>query len=148
MARTRRDFTRYVVAGSVAAGCPVDLELMAEPVPASPEVHGEENEICHQVRDGRRFRRPPVSARYDVIIVGGGISGLSAAYLLKDRDYLLLEKESHFGGNAYVEEFCGQAYATGSAFTSTDEQAVIDLAKEIGLEMLPVNQLDVTIVKG
>jgi hypothetical protein len=148
MARTRRDFIRYVVAGSVAAGCPVDLELMAEPAPDSPEVHGEENEICHQVRDGRRFRRPPISARYEIVIVGGGISGLSAAYFLKDRDYLLLEKDAHFGGNAYVEEFGGQAYATGSAFVTEDETTLIGLAKEIGLAMLPVNQLDSTIVKG
>ncbi len=148
MGRTRRDFIRYVVAGSVAAGCPVDLELMAEPEPVRPEVHGEENEVCHQVRDGRRFRRPPISAGYDVVIVGGGISGLSAAYFLKDRDYLLLEKEGHFGGNAYVEEFAGQAYATGSAFVTADETTLVELAKEIGLEMLPVNQRDGTIVKG
>ncbi|MGH9556984.1 MAG: flavin monoamine oxidase family protein [Terriglobales bacterium] len=152
MGRTRRDFIRFVVAGSVAAGCPVELELMAEPASESvfgrPEVHGEGNEICHQVRDGRHFRRPPISARYEVAIVGGGISGLSTAYFLKDRDYILLEKEGHFGGNAYVEEYGGQAYATGSAFTSLEEHAVIELAREIGLEMLPVNQLDGTIVKG
>ncbi len=148
MGRSRRDFIRYVVAGSVAAGCPVELELMAEPAPVRPKVQGEENVVCHEVRDGRRFRRPPVSARHDVVIVGGGISGLSAAYFLKDRDYLLLEKDDHFGGNAYIEEFEGQAYATGSAFITTDETTLIELAKEIGLEMLPVNQRDGTIVKG
>ena len=44
------------------------------------------------------------------------MSGLSAAYFLHDRDFLLLEKESHWGGNATLEEFSGQMYATGSAF--------------------------------
>ena len=47
------------------------------------------------------------------MIVGGGMSGLTAAYLLQKRDFLLLEKEPHFGGNAYLMEYQGQAYATG-----------------------------------
>jgi monoamine oxidase len=142
----RRDFIRFVVAGAVASGCPVDMALFAVPANATPTIEGEENKVCHQVRDGKVFSRPPVSAKHDIVIVGGGMSGLAAAYLLQKHDFLLLEKEPHFGGNAYLMEFQGQAYATGSAFA--DNQSVVDFANEIGLKPLPVDNFDPTIVNG
>jgi len=138
MESNRRNFIKFVVAGSVAAGCPVDLSLLAAPAPA-PAVDGEQNEICHQVRDGHHFSRPPSSARHDIVIVGGGMSGLSCAWFLRDRDFLLLEKEENWGGNAYLEEYAGQAYATGTAYTSKKESGVIGLCKELGIEPLPID---------
>ncbi len=108
---------------------------------------GEDNKICHQVRDGKVFARPPVSARHDVVIVGGGVSGLTAAYLLRHRDFLLLEKEPHWGGNAYLMEYQGAAYATGSAFLAKSEHAY-NFAREIGLEPLPIANPDGSILKG
>jgi protoporphyrinogen oxidase len=74
------------------------------------------------------------------------MSGLTAAYLLQKRNFLLLEKEPHFGGNAYLIEYQGQAYATGAAFGDND--VVVSFAKEIGLEPLPVDNFDPTIVNG
>jgi protoporphyrinogen oxidase len=142
----RRDFIKFVVAGAVASGCPLDAALFAVPADAAAVVDGEENKICHQVRDGKVFSRPPVSANHDVVIVGGGMSGLTAAYLLQNRDFLLLEKEPHFGGNAYLMEYQGQAYGTGSAFA--DNELVVAFAKEIGLEAFPVNNFDPTLVNG
>ena len=146
MSTNRRDFIRFVVAGAVAAGCPVDMSLLAAPPPAAASVEGEDNKICHQVRDGKVFARPAASAKHEVVIVGGGISGLTAAWLLRDKDFLLLEKEPHFGGNAYLMEFEGQAYGTGSAFA--DSEITASFAKEVGLEPLPVDDFDPTIVKG
>jgi protoporphyrinogen oxidase len=146
MSSNRRDFIKFVVAGAIAAGCPLDLALLAEPAAAAPAVDGEDNLICHQVRDGHRFARPPVSARHDVVIVGGGISGLTAAYLLKNRDWLLLEKEPHWGGNAFLEEYQGNAYSTGAAFVESPPAA--ELARELGLEPLPISNWDGSILKG
>ena len=150
MSANRRDFIKFVVAGAVTAGCPVDLSLVAQTAEGhsnAANVEGEDNRICHQVRDGKVFSRPPASAKHDVVIVGGGISGLTAAYRLQHRDVLLLEKEPHWGGNAYAMEYEGSPYATGSAFLWSNSEA-FRLAKEIGLDPLPVNCPDASIING
>ncbi len=148
MSPNRRDFIKFVVAGSVAAGCPVDLSLIAQAqTSTTPKMDSEENTICHQVRDGKMFSRPPASAKHDVVVVGGGVSGLTAAYLLRDKDFLLLEKEPHWGGNAYVMDYQGTRYATGSAFLTKDE-STYSFSREIGLEPLPVDNWDGSIING
>jgi monoamine oxidase len=147
MPSSRRDFIKFVVVGSVAAGCPVDATLLpvSDSNPASPLVQGEHFEICHQVRDGHQFERPDATRKADIVIVGGGVAGLSATYFLGGKDWLLLEKEDHFGGNAYQEEYGGQPFATGSAYAYRNDEGD-QLAKEIGLNLLPINNPDPTIV--
>ncbi len=143
----RRSFIKYVVSGSIAAGCPLDHSLLAAPAKVTPAVDGEHNEICHQIRDGHHFTSPQSSARHDVVIVGGGISGLAAAWFLRDTDFLLLEKEEHFGGNAYLEEYQGQAFATGSAY-ATMEGAAGELCQELNIRPLPIDDADGLILNG
>jgi monoamine oxidase len=148
MASSRRDFIKFVVAGSVAAGCPIDEALLAPPdskVPGGALVHGEDFEVCHQLRDGHQFERPDATRKADIVIVGGGVAGLSAAYFLRGKDWLLLEKEPQFGGNALQEEFEGQVYGTGSAYAYHGDEGD-QLATEIGLKMPFVNMPDPTIV--
>ena len=149
---SRRDFLKFVVAGSVSAGCPFPHSL--RPIPsqdagtnAAPQVGGDHFAVCHEVRDGTDFPKPPVSKRYDVIIVGGGASGMSAAHFLKDHNFLLLEKEPHFGGNAFLEEYQGQAFATGSAFDEKGTESY-QLATELGLTPLPIDNSDPSILRG
>jgi len=88
-----------------------------------------------------------MSAHHDAVIVGGGVSGLTSAYLLQQKDFLLLEKEPHWGGNAYLMEYEGNAYATGTAFVWSDDEAY-PFAREIGLTPLPIDCWDGTILKG
>jgi protoporphyrinogen oxidase len=152
MSANRRDFIKFVVAGAVSAGCPVDLALIAQDTASNNShsgatVDGEHNTICHEVRDGKIFAHPPASAKHDIVIVGGGVSGLTAAYTLQHRDALILEKEPHWGGNAYVMEYDGSIYATGAAFLEAKSDA-FHFAKEIGLDPLPVNCPDGSIING
>lgn len=151
MSESRRDFLKFVLAGSVAAGCPIDLSAFApaeqrDQAHVTPQIEGEHFEICHEIRDKHAFARPPVSKRHDVVIVGGGVSGMSAAYFLQRHDFLLLEKEPHWGGNAYLETYNGQAFATGSAFDFKGS-ASDQLARELGLNPLPIDSPDPTIVR-
>jgi monoamine oxidase len=150
MSHTRRDFIKYVVAGSVAAGCPLDATLLAAPdsTAPTPQMQGEHFEVCHQVRDGHVFDRPAPTKKVGIVIIGGGVAGLSAGYFLGGKnDWLLLEKEDHFGGNAYQEEYAGQPFATGSAYAYKGD-AGDQLAAELGLKLLLVNNPDPTIVNG
>ncbi len=150
MSANRREFIRFVVAGAVTAGCPLDLSLVSAQNTEShggATVDGESNRICHEVRDGKIFSRPPASAKHDVVIVGGGVSGLTAAHQLQHRNALLLEKEPHWGGNAYLMEYDGSTYATGAAFLEAKSEA-FQFSKEIGLEPLPVNCPDGSIING
>jgi protoporphyrinogen oxidase len=66
------------------------------------------------VRDGASFQLPKPSKEYDVVIIGGGASGLCTAYRPRDCNFLLLEKEPRLGGNAISEQWNGQWYSTGA----------------------------------
>ncbi len=57
----------------------------------------------HLLRDRRSFPEPKQAVKSPVVIVGGGIAGLSAAWRLRKRaftDFVLLEMNSQAGGNA------------------------------------------------
>ena len=57
----------------------------------------------HRLRDRATFTKPSRQVRLPIVIVGGGIAGLSAAWRLDKRgihDFVLLEMEPHPGGNS------------------------------------------------
>jgi spermidine dehydrogenase len=68
-------------------------------------------EVAHQLRDGKQWTSAtPDRETYDLIVVGGGISGLSAAYFLRKiagpkAKVLILENHDDFGGHAKRNEF-------------------------------------------
>jgi len=70
-------------------------------------------EVAHSLaRNGARWTEPTeqTDRDYDLVIVGGGISGLSAAYLYKQRHgkdsrILILDNHDDFGGHAKRNEF-------------------------------------------
>jgi spermidine dehydrogenase len=67
---------------------------------------------AHKLRDGAKFEAPAVSTgeTYDLVVVGGGISGLSAAYFYRrhvgsSARILILDNHDDFGGHAKRNEF-------------------------------------------
>jgi spermidine dehydrogenase len=71
-------------------------------------------EIAHSLRDGTFWKTAPapeqLTEKYDLIIVGGGISGLAAAHFYRERagsaaKILILENHDDFGGHARRNEF-------------------------------------------
>ena len=68
-------------------------------------------EAAHEMRDGRTWDdATPVERSYDLIVVGGGISGLSAAHFYRKRfgpsaRILVLDNHDDFGGHAKRNEF-------------------------------------------
>jgi len=52
----------------------------------------------------------------EVVIVGAGLAGLYAAYALKDRDIIVLEREYNAGGRVLTREKMGVNYEIGAIF--------------------------------
>lgn len=122
---TRRDFLNGV-ALSLAAGTTLSpLEILAQQqagVSASSYpplltglrgAHAGSFEIAHAMAmSGARFGHPEqqTDAIYDLVVVGGGISGLAAAYLYRQqmgagKKVLVLDNHDDFGGHAKRNQF-------------------------------------------
>src|SRR6266511_1295265 len=115
---SRRDFLNGV-ALTVAAGLTPAAQIAAEPLRYPPALtglrgqHAGSFETAHaQAREGKRFPldRLPVEERYDLVVVGAGISGLAAAAFYRraagpSARILILDNHDDFGGHAKRNEF-------------------------------------------
>ena len=115
---TRRDFLNGTALAIVAGLSPIDLLAAARGgAPYPPAGSGFRGsapgsfDVAHALRDGRSFDTGGVSfdERYDLIVVGAGISGLAAAWFYRrerpNARILLLEANDDFGGHAQRNEF-------------------------------------------
>jgi len=163
---TRRDFLNGVsisVGASLVAGSPW-LEAFGIPdSPFAPEKdpgyypparagmrgsHDGSWEVAHDLRDGKEW---PEAAddheSYDLIVVGGGISGLAAAYFFRkyagaDSKILILDNHDDFGGHAKRNEFrSGDRILLGYGGTQSIEapanysKVAIGLLRELGIDV-------------
>jgi spermidine dehydrogenase len=125
---TRRDFLNGVALTAGASIIPPEMwaaaaaDLEAQDVPgyyppAKPGLRGSHPgsfETMHKLRDGAFWDDAPKAVdtgeSYDLVIVGGGISGLAAAHYFRKAAgdkarILILENHDDFGGHAKRNEF-------------------------------------------
>jgi spermidine dehydrogenase len=133
---TRRDFLNGIAIGATAAASPLLAASLSDPaLPGTPSAaqlpaaaqdafgyypplltgmrgsHPGSFEDAHALRDGRTW--PTVTdtgEEYDLIVVGGGISGLAAAHFYRAQTkatsrILILDNHDDFGGHAKRNEF-------------------------------------------
>jgi spermidine dehydrogenase len=115
---TRRDFLNGV-ALTIASGLSPAAQVGADPTRYPPAFtglrgqHAGSFEVAHAVgREGRRYPIDslPIEESYDLVVVGGGISGLAAAWFYRrtagdDARILVLDNHDDFGGHAKRNEF-------------------------------------------
>ncbi len=117
---TRRDFMNGVglTVGAAALGGPLAGMGLAQPAgpypPALTGLRGSHDgswEVAHSLRDGGDWSQAQDTGQaYDLVVVGGGISGLSAAYFYREAfgreaRVLVLDNHDDFGGHAKRNEF-------------------------------------------
>ena len=104
-ASLRRQWTRREVLAAFL-GLPAALSGCSSSVPPLPagEIVGASDSVGHRLRDGAHFTPPDDNwERRGVVIVGGGVSGLAAAWRFRKagfHDFVLLELEKAPGGTS------------------------------------------------
>jgi len=95
--------------------------------------------VGHRMRDHAAFASPKQTRKVPIVIVGGGVAGLSAAWRLNKkgfRDFVLLEMESQTGGNARWGENEVSRYPWAAHYlpVPNKESALVrELCEELGL---------------
>ena len=154
---TRRDFLNGVAITIAAGMTPLQI-LQAAPdgryyPPALTGLRGSHVgsfEVAHQMGWEKKVfdtEKLPITEDYDLVVVGGGLSGLSAAWFYREKHpkakILILENHDDFGGHAKRNEFQAGGrmiigYGGSEAFQSPNHlysQQVNGLLKKLGVNI-------------
>lgn len=156
---TRRDFLDgMALAGGALALSPLDIlaqspssgrasQLYPPSLTGMRGNHPGSFEVAHAL--AREGQRPDefelLDEVYDLVVVGAGISGLTAAYLFRkqfgpDAKILILDNHDDFGGHAKRNEFSSQGHMLlGVGGSLNLEQAAMEEAELSLLEEIGVN---------
>ncbi len=160
---TRRDFVHDAGIAALAMALPLPGLARGGDAPYYPPTltglrgsHPGAFEIAHALaREGRRFEHPRErDETYDLVVVGGGISGLAAAHFHRklhgaQSRILILDNHDDFGGHAKRNEFhqggpmrLAWGGTVNLEYTSFSE-VVNGLIRELGID-IPRLQKDLT----
>lgn len=154
---TRRDFLNGVAITIAAGMTPLQI-LQAAPdgryyPPALTGLRGSHVgsfEVAHQMGWEKKVfdtDKLPITEDYDLVVVGGGLSGLSAAWFYREKHpkakILILENHDDFGGHAKRNEFQAGGrmiigYGGSEAFQSPNHlysKQVNGLLKKLGVNI-------------
>ncbi len=150
---TRRDFlngAQFAIGASlttpwarwIAGGLDQDPEYYPPAKTGLRGTHDGAWETMHARVAGRTWPKTPPDEIYDLVVVGGGLSGLSAAHFYRqqkpDARILILDNHDDFGGHAKRNEFTidGQtrigyggteSLDTPSAYSNVARQLLVDI---------------------
>src|SRR4051812_34461316 len=111
----RRKFILAVTALTSVAGLPFSCTKKRI---IKGKIMGASASVGHLLRD-QQFGEPVEMTVKDVVIIGGGVSGLSAARALQKQginQFTLLDLEAHVGGNAASGSNAVSAYPWGAHY--------------------------------
>lgn len=104
-------------------------------------------ESAHMARDGENFEPVATGEEYDLVVVGGGISGLASAWFYRqsvgpDAKILILDNHDDFGGHAKRNEYTlnGRNIIVNGGTLNIEQPSnysnvAMGLLREIGIDM-------------
>jgi spermidine dehydrogenase len=158
---TRRDFVNGTLVAAAGSLLPFQANSQAAMAAMAPSYyppgrtglrgsHPGSNTHAHSRAWAQRSNWGPtakVDDIYDLIVVGGGISGLSAAYFYQqqhgyDKKVLILDNHDDFGGHAKRNEhtidgntLIGYGGSQSIVAPANANEVVLDLLKDIGVDV-------------
>jgi hypothetical protein len=133
---------RFLSGLAVIGSAPVWSRLEALTWQDAPgQFTGDNFELAHKllfspdaiINAGTPENHPDV---HDVLVVGGGIAGLTVAYKLRDRRVLLLEAADDVGGVSKSAAWQGIEYALGAAYIIDPDPDSEDARELAGFQLL------------
>ena len=78
-----------------------------------------------------------------MVVLGGGVAGLTAAYRLRELELEVIDSADHIGGRTRsLQQPDGIWLNTGAQYVSTDRVKVVELADAVGAKLLTDHNLE------
>ncbi|KXX72320.1 NAD(P)-binding protein [Flammeovirga sp. SJP92] len=100
-----------------------------------------DDKVGHLVYQSKSFPKE-TAGKTKTIIIGGGVAGLTSAYRLREKDFLLFELSDRFGGSSSSETHGSTVFAQGAHYDMTYPE------KFGGNVMQLLEELDITEKNG